>query len=59
MALQVLASSAEAPVQYSWLPVPDQTTSVAHLRPQRGLPFSLIITEVSSSVAKPPLSILA
>ena len=46
-ALQALASSSEAPVQYSWLPVPDRDTSVALLRPERGPSFCLIITEVS------------
>ena len=48
--LQALASSSEAPVQFSWLPVPDRDTSVALLRPERGSCFSLIITEVSSIV---------
>ena len=49
--LQV-ACSATAAMQVSWLPVPEQTTSVAVLRQGDGPPFTLIIVQVS--VASPP-----
>ena len=44
--LQV-ASRATAALQVSWLPVPEQTTSVAVLRRESGPPFTLIIIQVS------------
>ena len=41
------ACSATAALQVSWLPVPEQTTSVAVLRRGNGPSFTLIIKEVS------------
>ena len=46
--LQV-ACSIIAALQVSWLPVPEQTTSVAVLRQGSGPPFTLIIIQVSIS----------